>query len=304
MYSGLPYWRSPQLGRLGKVQSGDKRRRVVMKFGQVRVVTASLAILVVVSGVIGELNYSGICTLGVGQILATCPLGFLERALAARELLPQWPYALLAVVLVILLGRVFCGWLCPGGLLRRLLGGDKGSVRAREAAPKAAATTTEAGKGVWRSYSSYSFLGGALIASFLFRFPVFCLFCPVGVFFGLLAALSRAVSPGSLGLELIIFPVMLGIELWMLKKHWCRSICPIGALLSIIGSLNRFLVPVFHKEKCLTSKGLKCGACERACPEGIELETIGRVLAPNSCTKCLACYEKCPKGAIEIAVVR
>jgi ferredoxin-type protein NapH len=264
------------------------------KIGIVRTGTASLAILAVVSGVVGEIRYGGICSLAVKQILAACPLGFLERSLASRELLPQWWFSVALVVLsVVLLGRVFCGWLCPPGLLQRVFRG-KGELKYnREAAPKGTNLA---------SYSSYAVLGGVLLSSFLFGFPVFCFFCPIGLFFGALYAAFRLFSPDPLSVELVLFPVLLGVELWVLKKHWCRSICPVGALLSILASLNRFLLPTFKKEKCLTSKGINCRACERACPEGIVVANIGRAMSPNSCTKCLECYAKCPAGAIEIAI--
>lgn len=269
--------------------------------------TVSLGILVVVSGVVGELRYEGICTLGAGEIWVTCPLGFLGRSLAARELLPQWWLSVALVVLsVILLGRVFCAWICPTVLLRRVFGDKVGSKCKQEAAPKEAKGAKGA-KGVtginWSSYSSYAVLGGVLISSYLFRFPVFCLFCPIGLFFGFLYAAIRAFTPDSLSLELVLFPVMLGLELWVLKS-WCRSICPLGALLSIAGNLNRFLLPTVRKDRCIASKGVDCGVCERVCPEGIELNTIGRSFSPNSCTKCLECYEECPARAIEIAILR
>lgn len=297
------------------------------KIKTLRIATPVLAVLVVASGAIGELYYGGICTLGIGQFWATCPLGFLERSLAVRSLLPQWPSAALVVVLVILLGRVFCGWICPPGLLRRLLpawavskakrgsetgragsaSGAGGTILRSTHGNETAAAGREAAEPAglrWESYSAYAILGGTLVASYVLQFPVFCFFCPIGLFFGALYSVMRFVSADPFGLELVLFPVMLGIELWLLHKHWCRSICPIGALLSILGSLNRFLLPTFIQDKCLTSKGAACGACRRVCPEGIDLPSIGHGLAANSCTKCLECYERCPKGAIEIAIVR
>ena len=267
---------------------------MLTKIKILRIVTASLAILVVVSGVVGELRYEGICSLGAGQIWTTCPLGFLERSLASRELLPQWPSVALVVLSVILLGRVFCAWVCPAVLLRRGSTGNGGLESKRDAAPKGAN---------WASYSPYAVLGGVLVASFLFRFPVFCLFCPIGLFFGFLYAAIRAFSPDSPGLELVLFPVLLGLELWVLKS-WCRSICPLGALFSILGSLNRFLLPTLRKDKCLTSKGINCRACEQVCPEGIDLINTSSSFSPNACTKCLECYEKCPARAIELAMLR
>jgi ferredoxin-type protein NapH len=266
----------------------------VTKIKIVRIVTASLGILVVGSGVVGQLRYEGICTIGTWEIWATCPLGYLERSLASREFLPQWPSVALVVISVILLGRVFCAWICPSVLLRRVFGDEVGSKPKREAALKGP---------IWASYSSYAVLGGVLLASYLFRFPVFCLFCPIGLFFGAVYAGIRFLSLDSPGLELVLFPAMLVLELWLLRS-WCRTICPVGALLSIAGSLNRFLLPALRKEKCLGSNGTGCGACARACPEGIDLANLRGGFVPNSCTKCLECYEKCPKGAIEIAILR
>jgi ferredoxin-type protein NapH len=319
----------------------------VTKIKIVRIVTASLVILAVVSGVVvADFRYGGICSVALRQIQstaarqtwgaaaqqiwataaerisATCPLGFLERSLASRELLPQWSFSVALVVLsVILLGRVFCAWVCPVVVLRRVFrscpkitsrfsrvkGGSqthvifgrllrgKGGLKSKgEAAPKEA---------TWAAYSPYAVLGGVLVASFAFRFPVFCYFCPVGLFFGFLFAVLRPLSPGSLRPELVLFPAMLVLELWVLKS-WCRSICPLGALLSIAGGLNRFLLPVVRKDKCLGSKGANCGVCERVCPEGIDLNHIGSAFSPNSCTKCLECYEECPARAVRIAIFR
>jgi ferredoxin-type protein NapH len=274
----------------------------------VRIVTPSLVILAIVSGAFGQLTYGGLCSLDVlrisvtdplgfllryldlwrASVTFTCPLGFLERSVAAREWLSLWPSVVLVVLSVILLGRVFCAWVCPAGLVRRVFRGPVERRSTREAAPK---------ETIWASYSSYAVLGGMLFASFVFRFPVFCFFCPIGLFFGSLLAVIRLFSSDPLSLELLVLPVLFALELWVLKS-WCRSICPLGALLSIVGNLNHWLVPVVSKDKCLTSKGIHCGACARVCPEGIDLAKSTR-FSPNSCTKCLECSDKCPVKAIK-----
>ncbi len=281
------------------------------RMAKIRIVTAGLAILAVAAGIVGQFKYGGICSPALWifsitdplgyllryfdlwrlSIIATCPLGFLERALATRSLLPLWWLGVgLVVVSVIVLGRVFCGWLCPAGLVHRLFRG-KGGLRPpkREIALQGS---------TWASYSSYVVLVGVLVTTFVFRFPVFCFFCPVGLSFGAIYAVMRLFSSDPLSVELVLFPIVLGLELWVLKS-WCRSFCPLGALLSILGNLNHFLVPVLKKEKCLTSEGKSCGACARVCPEGIDL-TKKRLFSPNSCTKCLECSERCPAKAIEI----
>ena len=212
------------------------------KTKSLRTVSALLAILVVASGAAGELYYGGLCTLGSGQLWVTCPLGFLERSLAARVILPEWRAAVLVVISIVVLGRAVCSWICPAGLLRRLAPGNRVSRPAMQAAQKWEA---------WAAYSPYAVLLGALLASFILRFPVFCFVCPIGLFFGFVYAAIGLVSSEPFTVELIAFPVLLGLELFVLRS-WCRSICPLGALFSIFGNLNRVLVPAFRKEKCLT----------------------------------------------------
>jgi ferredoxin-type protein NapH len=131
---------------------------------------------------------------------------------------------------------------------------------------------------------------------------VFCFFCPVGLFFGSVYAVIRFFSPDTPGFELILFPAMLALELWGFKS-WCRSICPLGALQSIIGAFNPFLRPTVNTDKCLAAKGINCQACGRVCPEGIDLASKGSFLAPNSCTKCLDCSTRCPVKAINFPLL-
>ena len=254
----------------------------------IRVVTALLVILVVLLGAVGKFGYGTICSLGAWQISFTCPLGFLQMCLASRELLPQlWLSVALVVLSIILLGRFFCDWVCPTVLLQR----GKGGLNSNLGAPPKQIT--------WASYSHYAVLGGALLSSFLFGFPVFCFVCPIGLFFGSLFALTRLFSTQLPSLELLLFPALLVLELWVLKS-WCRSICPLGALLGIIGSLNRFLLPTVRKDKCLTSRGINCQVCKSVCPEEIDLVNISSSFSLKDCTKCLECYEKCPVKAVGI----
>jgi ferredoxin-type protein NapH len=254
----------------------------------IRVVTASLVILVVVLGAVGKLGYGTICSFGIWQIAFTCPLGFLQMCAGSKELLPQlWFSVALVVLSIILLGRFFCDWVCPTVLLQR----GKGEIKLKlESSPR---------KITWASHSHYAVLGGTLLSSFLFGFPVFCFICPIGLFFGGLFALTRLFSTHVPSLELLIFPAILVLELFLLKS-WCRSICPLGALMGIIGSLNRFFVPTVMRDKCLASQGIDCRVCGDACSKGIDLVNISGSSSLKDCTKCLDCYEKCPEKAVGI----
>ncbi len=277
--------------------------------------TASIVVLVILLSTALKTGYGSICAFGVCWISFACPLGFLEVALASKNLLPGLFISVALVVLsVVIFGRFFCAWICPTALVRDVFGG-RGVEPAKEMGegkdhaliqpnaldpsnprrPQAALTKIS-----WALNTRYAILGGTLLSSFLFGFPVFCAICPIGLFFGSLFAVTRLFSAQQPSWELLLFPALLGLELFALKS-WCRSICPLGALLGLMGALNRFLQPTVLRDKCYVSKGINCRVCKKECPEGIDLIHDHAGAPLRDCTKCLECYEKCPARAIRIA---
>jgi ferredoxin-type protein NapH len=289
----------------------------VIKVRTIRVLTALLVIWVVIFGVVCKTGYGTICSFGAWGISLVCPLGFLQMALASKNVLPGlWLPVGLTLLSIVVLGRFFCGWICPTVLLREIFKGRAAPRATRRlqpasvAGPKQTGALSPANPGgparlarhgttSWMSYSRYAVLGGALAASFLFGFPVFCLVCPVGLFFGSVLAVSRLFIRQQPSLELLLFPALLALELLVLKR-WCRSICPLGALIGLIGRLNVFVRPAVQHEECFTSRGVNCRACQKACPEGIDLLHNQGGAPLGECTKCLECYQRCPTKAIKI----
>jgi ferredoxin-type protein NapH len=281
-----------------------------------RVATAALVILVILLGAIYKTGIGTICSLGASGVSFTCPLGYLQIALASRQALPQlWLSVGLVLLSIIVLGRFFCAWICPVAFLRDVFGakGALNSTRERRRGkdhatiPLRASSSSNPGgarklswKGAtWSSYSRYAILGGTLLASFLLGFPVFCAVCPIGLFFGSLFAVNRLVFAKQPSMELLLFPLLLGLELVALRS-WCRSICPLGTLLSIVSNLNRFFRPTVNKDTCLALHGTHSRVCQQVCPEGIDLLKESGGFSPGNCTKCLECYEKCPQEAIKL----
>jgi ferredoxin-type protein NapH len=283
----------------------------VIKVRSVRVLTALLVILIVILGAACKTGHGTICSFGAGGISFACPLGFLQMALASRDPLPSmWLPVGLTLLTIVVLGRFFCGWICPTTLLREIFKGKRVS-KARRGKPTAEpgaysppnsgglARLPQRGTMPWASYSRYAMLSGGLVSSLLFGFPVFCLVCPVGLFFGTVFAVSRLFISQQPSLELLLFPAVLALELLVLKS-WCRSICPLGALISLVSRLNLFVRPVVKQEACFTSRGVNCRACQKACPEGIDLLHNNDGAPSSDCTKCLECYQRCPTQAIKV----
>ncbi|MDR3437925.1 4Fe-4S binding protein [Telmatospirillum sp.] len=146
------------------------------------------------------------------------------------------------------------------------------------------------------SHTRYYVLGGALLSSAIFGFPVFCLVCPIGLFFATLFGLMRLLRFNEPTITLVVFPIVLIVEIIVLRK-WCSRICPLGALIGLVSRFNRTLRPEVDAGACLaTTRGLKCLACRRVCPEDIDPHE-GRGQAAQ-CTKCRDCADNCPAGAI------
>jgi ferredoxin-type protein NapH len=147
--------------------------------------------------------------------------------------------------------------------------------------------------------SRHGILASALLATLIFGFPVFCLVCPVGLIFATVLLVMRLFVFGETTWTLIIFPLIIAVELFLLPR-WCNNFCPLGALLSLFSGLNRTFLPQINNKTCLrTAQKTSCNLCERVCPESINLHDIkaGKT-ALNDCSKCRACADICPENAI------
>jgi NAD-dependent dihydropyrimidine dehydrogenase PreA subunit len=88
------------------------------------------------------------------------------------------------------------------------------------------------------------------------------------------------------------------ILLWLsvlIRNFWCRYLCPYGALLGLLSAI----APVTVRRDA--SACVNCGACARACPNCVSVNTKKRMNSPE-CMSCYSCVHACPKpGALRVA---
>lgn len=215
----------------------DKR----MKPGILRTITVGLMFAMVAAGLVFHSGTGTLASMGWGYIASICPLGALEAMLGNGAFVPRLVIAFVFMVLVVLMvGRAFCAWLCPVPFLSRFF---KGKIR-RE---KEAREQAEAGRIAIERYdegedavprggtldSRHIVLCGALGSAAIFGFPVFCLVCPIGITFAIMVGVARLVGFNEPSMSLVFFAIVLVFELIFLRK-WCSKICPVGALLSLV----------------------------------------------------------------------
>ena len=108
---------------------------------------------------------------------------------------------------------------------------------------------------------------------------------------------------GDVTWSVVAIPVVLAVEVVFFRK-WCSHICPISSLMSLVGRLNRTFRPHVDHSKCLVDvKGAECGRCAEACELGIDPRDPNGGVGFHECTKCRACVEACPAGAMSLPLL-
>lgn len=298
----------------------ERKRRRVGKAAVLRTLSTLAVVGVVYIGLAIHTGTGTPSAWGIADVASLCPLGGIEVLLASKSFVPPLLIGLaFAVVLTLVLGRAFCAWGCPVPLLRRVFGTKKaGGMRLSRHARAEGGETGPRSPDVGEAQGNAAdivevprprdqggvrdsrnwVLGGTLLTTALFGFPVFCLVCPVGLTFATLAVVWRLFQFNEVTWSLVVFPAILAFELIVLRK-WCHRFCPLGALLSLVARGNRTFRPAVQASSCLhMTGGETCRRCADACPEGIDLHDQEASAPLNECTKCRECSDACPVHAI------
>ena len=283
-----------------------------MKARTLRTIVTFAVLVLVAIGYFTAWGIGNLSGFGWDAFSVLCPLGYLESLVAGKTFVPRAFISFVVIlVLIMVLGRVFCAWICPMPTLQRLIPGVRRRKRKDAAQVSQEVSVCEptadkpAGKVCRVRFDSrFGVLLGALASAAIFGFPVFCLICPVGLTFATVLLVMRLFAFGDVTWAVVVVPLVLLIEVVFLHK-WCGKFCPLGALISLVSGANRTLRPHVDDASCLfTSKGVRCFACSKACPEHLDVrrpqlseEALG------NCTKCRECADACPAKAISFPVL-
>lgn len=282
-------------GRLSTAcQIALAKTRWLRRWMWARRATAALFLLLLISAHfewLGWLKGSTASTRVLGWFWLADPMAALEVVLASRTLHQELALAaLLLVVFYALLGRVFCGWVCPLGLVLDL--NDDARDRLNRWLVKRGRRLPEVH--IARRVK-YVFLALVLILSLASSLPVFQLISPINI-------LSRAMIFG-VGWEWLLVLVIVALD-YSSRRVWCRAICPLGAFYSLIGMFGRIRV-LIDQEKEQGQRG--CGLCAMRCPMGIRVQSDyvrmdKRSVDEIECTRCGACVDPCPRSSLRLGI--
>jgi ferredoxin-type protein NapH len=219
---------------------------------------------------LGQWSFYGIfrCPFVVPYVSCeTCPV----LSCHGRLLTTFWGFWLALPLAVVLFGRAFCGWLCPGGLVNQLV------AKLAPLRPRADAT--------WSRIAAFGSVAGLAWAGFAFytegqrrvAIPI-----RVGGFLESVALTFEHAGPAWLLRTWVVLGlVACGL---VVANAWCRFACPTGGALELV---RRFSLFGFRRAAQCTD----CDVCRRACELGTRPDDPG-------CTSCGSCRTSCPGGAI------
>ncbi len=212
------------------------------------------------------------------------PLSAVALVLGAGTLPGALVWALLLVVITIVFGRVFCGWICPLGTLQQLSSWLL-SPRSRRESLRINRHR--------RWYALKYYVLAALLAGALAGTVQTGLLDPLslaarGIASGVWPALphGRPVPGGWLATALLLAVV---VASRFIPRLFCRALCPLGALLGVFARFALFRIG--RREADCSG----CTLCSFAC-QGAD-EPLGEHRVAE-CHVCLNCLPGCPKNAM------
>ncbi|MFX1564328.1 MAG: 4Fe-4S binding protein [Promethearchaeota archaeon] len=233
-----------------------------------------------------------------------------------------FPYIAIGVLLIVpaLVGRSFCGWVCPFGFVQDLLSLSPIRTRYPSRGTDAALAPIKyvilgitllvvTWLGVW------TFLGieedlATTLGSFSIAF--WSVLSPAATFFVIIPwlYLTNQISPfitewhkmlawqPIIWIRLIFLSIIILLALFV-RRPYCRWFCPAGALLGLVGQFS--LLGISRRPAECPGSSCDSQRCQNECPMGIRvMEAPWGRLYSRRCILCLDCLAKCEHEAIKV----
>ncbi|WP_084284421.1 4Fe-4S binding protein [Clostridium lundense] len=209
---------------------------------------------------------------------ALCPFGGLETLYSLltkntyiEKITPSSLILLLATILLTLvLGRAFCGYICPLGTIQSLL-----NKLAKKLHIKQIKLNSKLDQAL--RYAKYVVLFAILFTTYKAGSLILRAYDPWAAFMHLGSG-SEIFEEFLIG---IIVLILILVSSMFIERAFCRYFCPLGATLAIFTPFSVF------KVKRKSSSCVSCKSCSKNCPMGLDVHSK----TTPSKTECISCGE-------------
>jgi polyferredoxin len=255
------------------------------------------------------------------------PLVLVAVYLAAHTVATALLLSLATLAVTLVFGRWFCGWVCPFGTLHNLFSSGRGGPLKTKIQTGGYSNWQKSKYLLLVVVLVIALLGMNLVGwldplSFFYRSLATAVFPAINAGIQMLFGWLYSVNPGAgkLRMTAVSEPVYAVLRKYFLAveqphyaggmlvgalfgfavalnfyraRFWCRYLCPLGALLGIVGK-NPLVRLKKNPETCNN-----CRLCLAECQGGANLQTLEE-WKPAECFYCWNCQSKCPNHAISL----
>jgi ferredoxin-type protein NapH len=222
----------------------------------------------------------------MGGLGASDPSAILQSLFSLGELtIPLLTAALFPILLALIFGRIWCGWMCPYLVLSDLV--EK--LRSRLSRNRLDSTLPVADP-LRANVARFGFLALGTAVAGAIGIPILNYFNAPGV------ASTEAmilVKEHRFSVEILFILAILALEFTVLPRFWCRLFCPTGTIVSV------FKTPLtLHVGTGILNPKAPCCKehyCQQSCPMGLDpYKESGNLL----CVNCGLCVKTCASGRL------
>lgn len=185
------------------------------------------------------------------------------------------------------LGRLWCGWLCPGGGLQEIYS----EINNKQA------------KIGWLNWLKYIIFLAIIFIPLISAIRSAGGLTTIDFFYYTVHGISIA-KPGAYIIFLVQIAFFTAFAILAGKRGFCHYFCPI-AVIVIVGRKIRNLIrwPALHLSAD-TGLCTDCKICSKNCPMGLDVNIMVRQgnMENTECILCGSCVDVCPKQAISYAL--